>query len=127
MALLVLFSSMSFGVSKHYCADEVASVSYFVADSGCGMEALPVSCETTKTQHIEKKSCCKTEFQLIDGSDFLQKDDFSIVKIQLESYLIPVVSDLSFQIFDTNNNAYNFYSSPTLLKDRTVLFETYLI
>jgi hypothetical protein len=127
MALLVLFSSLSFGVSKHYCAGEVAAVSYFVAADGCAMEENRSSCDSPVSSHVEKKSCCETKYQFVDGNDFLQKENASLIGFDVAKSFF-YYSEISFQSeFELEYDSFVYYSSPILLRDRTVLFETYLI
>lgn len=129
MALLVLFSTLSFNVNKHYCAGEIASVSYFLHSDGCGMEEEETFCDQDlESDHVEKKSCCSTETDFVNGSDFLQKE------IKTPSYIS------SFELFNFPLEEYTFtegkfkekpqlklYSPPLLKIDKVVLYETYLI
>jgi hypothetical protein len=127
IALLVLFSSLSFGVSKHYCAGEVSNVSYFLSVDGCVMEKNISSCDTSESEGFNKKSCCETKYQFIDGNDFLQKDIVSFITLEFDNvlFLYQEISSIDIELVSENKNIY--YSPPILLTDRTVLFETYLI
>ena len=66
LAFLVLFSTLSFTVEKHYCGDFLVDVSYVGHTDGCGMEMDALS-KTTK------KSCCKDEIHKIEGQHELQQ------------------------------------------------------
>ena len=54
MAMLVMFSTVSLTVEKHYCGDTLVDVAVFEEAKKCGMESsnMPV-------EEITKKSCCK--------------------------------------------------------------------
>lgn len=130
MALLVLFSTLSFNVSKHYCAGEIASVSYFVQADGCAVEEVEPVCDPkSETQaHIEKKSCCDTEIDFVDGSDFFHNKT-KIIAESLSFYLpASPFENLLFSVVETKQNKdVTFYQPPLLSKDVVVLYETYLI
>ena len=66
LAFLVLFSTLSFTVEKHYCGDFLVDVAYVGHADGCGME-MDARSKTTK------KSCCKDELHKIEGQDELQQ------------------------------------------------------
>ena len=128
MALLVLFSSLSFGVSKHYCAGEVSEVSYFVEVNGCEMPKQVAACDTSKTESIEKKSCCETKYQFVDGNDFPSKKINTLVSFDTQIAVIHVLS-FSFSLSQENLYSKSFfqYHSPPILKNRVVVYESYLI
>ena len=59
LAFLVLISTFSFTVEKHFCGDFLVDVAYVGHTDGCGMESVTSS----KTS---KKNCCKDEVQKIE-------------------------------------------------------------
>lgn len=128
LALLVLFSSLSFGISKHYCAGEVSEVSYFVVAEGCEMPEVNAVCETSTTPVVEKKSCCENKYQFVDGNDFPSKKITSLV-----SFAFPVAViqhwKISFSLLEEKFDPQSFfqYHSPPIQKDRVVVYESYLI
>lgn len=130
MAFMVLFSTLSFNVSKHYCAGEIASVSYFLQADGCATEIVEPTCDPEKeTQvHIEKKSCCDTENDFVDGSDFL-KDETKAVATTLHfcSIKLPFDNLVSSVEYISKEETFKLYHPPLVLKDITVLYETFLI
>ena len=57
MAFIVLFSTMSFSISEHYCGDNLVDSSLFSTAESCGMEMeKPSPLEDCK---IQKNNCCK--------------------------------------------------------------------
>ena len=66
LAFLVLLSTFSFTVEKHYCGDFLMDVSYVGHAEGCGMEK-------DASLKNNKKPCCKDEVHKIEGQDELQK------------------------------------------------------
>ena len=129
LALLVLFSAMSFNVSKHYCAGEVASISYFLDMADCDMEQEKKCCdENAAEQKIEQESCCDTEIDFINGSNFLQKETI-ITATNSNIYFFYSLFKTSLFSLDKpkGNNELIPYSPPILLADIVVLYETYRI
>ncbi|MDX1828837.1 MAG: hypothetical protein R3342_04745 [Lutibacter sp.] len=53
MSLVVLFSTMSFTVSEHFCGDHLVSAAIFSKASSCGMDI--------KKQGVDKESCTQTD------------------------------------------------------------------
>ena len=64
MALLVLVSTLSFTVEKHFCGNTLIDVSLFSEADKCDMEMMEM--ELAK---ITKKSCCKDVVDVIEGQD----------------------------------------------------------
>ena len=67
LALLVLFSTVSFTIEKHFCGDVLVDVSMFVEADKCGMEAM---------ESLQQKSCCKDEIEVIQGQNELKVSSF---------------------------------------------------
>ena len=78
LALLVLFSTFSFTVEKHYCGDFLVDVSFFGDAQDCAEELGEEDCDSP--QVIQKKKCCKDEVEKIEGQDDL--------KIQLKNLIL---------------------------------------
>lgn len=74
LAIVVLFSTMSFTIDKHYCGKILVDVAINKAAKKCAMELYLESSGSS----ITKPSCCKDEHQVIIGQDELK------TKVQLE-------------------------------------------
>lgn len=59
MALVVLFSTLSFTVGMHYCGDVLVDTSMFHTAETCGMEMEKTV--TTSECSNTKKNCCSDE------------------------------------------------------------------
>ena len=73
LSCLVLFSTLSFTVEKHYCGNHLVDVAIFTKAENCGMDL-----EAFSTANFEKKHCCKDEIQVVKGQDKLKKSSLSI-------------------------------------------------
>jgi len=122
MALIVLVSTFSFTVEKHYCGDFLVDVSYVGNASSCGdqIDASP---------KVEAKSCCKNEIEHIKGQDELQKD--SIEELTFEQQKMLVTFAISFQVAFENTHfkkeVFKDFPPPNLYQNYQVLHQSFLI
>ncbi len=125
MALVVLFSTMSFTISMHYCGDTLIETAVFQKAKGCGMEMQNPS---TKGCAIIKKNCCNDEQLIVDGQDELQ---LSVDKISFgqQVFIASFVYTYNntFKGLDNNVSSYEEYEPPLVVKQIYKFDETYLI
>lgn len=124
LSLLVLVSTLSLTIEKHFCGDVLIDVAIFTESQKCAMEAYEI--EQSK---ITKKSCCKDEVDIIEGRDDLAVKNFEdfddIQKLVLSSYIYSYTS--IYRSLSKKTIPHKDYSPPILIKDIQVLDETYLI
>ena len=82
MALIVLFSTFSFTVEKHYCGDVLVDYSVFGKAESCGMMSMD-SAMTDKVDLMDGH-CCSDETLAVSGQDDLK---ISHEKISIEQPL----------------------------------------
>ncbi len=125
MALVVLFSTMSFTIDMHYCGDTLVETAVFKKAKGCGMEMQNPS---TKGCSVTKKNCCSDEQLVVDGQDELQ---LSVDKISFEqqvfiaSFVYAYIN--LFEVIDNNVSSYEEYKPPLVIRQLYKIDETYLI
>jgi hypothetical protein len=122
LALLVLFSTFSFTVEKHFCGDFLMDISYIGAADDCGMqmEAKAIN---------KKKSCCKDEIHKVEGQDELQQDAIVKIDFKKQQFLVSFLfydNDL-FKKRASKNTFYKELSPPDIPLDYQVVFQTFLI
>jgi hypothetical protein len=121
LALLVLFSTFSFTVEKHFCGEFLMDVSFIGHADDCGMDMEKVS--------AKKKNCCKDEVHHIEGQDELQQasiDEFNFPKQQfLVSFYISY-NDLFIEN-ESKKIAYKDASPPDIPLDYQVIYQSFLI
>jgi len=126
MAFVVLFSTMSFTYSEHYCGDFLVDTALFSKAESCGMEIEKTS--PNKDCSIKKDNCCEDIVKQIEGQSNL-KIDFS--KLTFEQQKIVVAYTYSylnlFESVDTKINAFEDYSPPLVDKDISVLYQVFRI
>lgn len=124
LALIVLCSTLSFTIEKHFCGDTLVDVSVFAEANKCKMEALEMELET-----ITKAPCCKDKIDVVKGQDELivkTIDDLDVnqqlfVATFTYSYL-NLFEGLPELVIPHKN-----YSPPILVTDIQVLDQVFLI
>ncbi|WP_179343909.1 HYC_CC_PP family protein [Winogradskyella ursingii] len=121
LSVMVVFSTFSFTVEKHYCGDSLVDMSVFSEVQKCGMdlsEAVALD-----------KSCCKDEVDVVKGQDDLkittEKELSSSQVVFFKSFVFSfeaLFESLSKQIIPHKD-----YSAPNLVAEIHVLHETFLI
>ena len=126
MAILLLLSTTSWKVEKHYCMGHLMDVALFADVDTCGMNMFFVN--NAETLEERENSCCNDEVIFVEGQDDL-KLSFNDLETNQQYFLI------------TFNNTYNSlfraqtvqfvpheqYPPPKLIKDIQLLDEVYLI
>ncbi|MBO6605978.1 MAG: hypothetical protein JJ905_03940 [Psychroserpens sp.] len=124
MAMLLLLSTVSITVEKHYCGDTLIDVAVFSEVDRCGMEA-----SENEQKTITKKSCCKDIIDVIEGQDQLTVKVLDDLDLDQQQFLLSYVIAYK-QLFEslpkqTIPNLY--YPPPEIVRDIQVLDEVYLI
>lgn len=127
MALVVMFSTMSFTINSHFCGDTLVSTSYFSEAKTCGMEKSQDT--NTKECSIAKKNCCKDVTQLIEGQDDLKKSTFDSLSYDQQLFVATFYYSYINLFEGLHNKVIPFkdYAPPLVVKDIHVLDEVYLI
>ena len=82
LALLVLFSTVSFTIEKHYCGDVLVDVALFAEAEKCAMEPQELALEK-----LTKKHCCKDEVDVVKGQDELIKS-FNDLDFETQQFVV---------------------------------------
>ncbi|NNL17061.1 MAG: hypothetical protein HKO81_10525 [Flavobacteriaceae bacterium] len=124
MSLLVLFSTVSFTVEKHFCGDVLIDVSVFTEAEKCAME------ETEKElEAITKKSCCKDTIDVFQGQDELIVKSFDNSDFEhqlfIASYIYSYVN--LFEGLPQHIIPHKNYYPPNLVEDLNLMDRVFLI
>ncbi|MEX0998171.1 MAG: hypothetical protein WDZ45_14055 [Flavobacteriaceae bacterium] len=126
MALLVLFSTMSFTVDMHYCGGHLVDKAIFSEVKKCGME-MHTDHNTSKTE-IKKPACCEDISITVEGQEELK---ISLEKHELQTLQFALLFSYSylnlFEPLSEKHIPFDHYSPPRLIEDLHILNETYLI
>lgn len=124
LSFLVLFSTLSIAIEKHFCGGTLVDVAIFTKAKKCGTEMQDMN-----QSEIVKKSCCKDETEIINGQDELKTNSFDdLTSIQKQILIAFNFSYINlFEGLPKNTIPNRDYSPPKIVKDIHVLDETYLI
>lgn len=124
LALLVLVSTMSFTVEKHFCGTTLIDTAVFTKVEGCGMDMT-----SSHASKKDKKHCCKDEVDVVKGQDELKTGAFDDLKYHQQPFftsfvysLVNLFEGLSEQIIPHKN-----YSPPNLVIDIQMLNQVFII
>ena len=123
MAMLVLLSTLSFTVEKHYCGDTLMDAAIFSkVDPCCDIDFVSI-------MEIEKKSCCKDEIEVFKGQNNLKKvafEDFHFI----QQVFATALSYSYLHLFEARSEQFiphKNYSPPYLVPDLRVLHQVFII
>lgn len=81
LAILVLFSTFSFTVEKHFCGDFLMDISFIGEVEKCEMDHFKEM----------KTNCCKDEVLKVEGQDVLQQQVVKDYDFKTEQFLFAFV------------------------------------
>ncbi|WP_378178794.1 hypothetical protein [Aquimarina sp. SS2-1] len=125
LAFLVLLSTVSFSVEKHYCGRFLVDVAVFSKAKDCGMNMMS---HFDDQNQVKKPSCCKDEIIIVKGQDEL-KTSFDHIAIPQQIFVASFFYSY-IDLFSTGirkNNFYKEYDPPEVVRDILILHETFLI
>lgn len=128
MALIVLFSTMSFSVDMHYCGDHLVDFSLSEKVDTCMMKAeLSKSSSECAVMDMEMDCCSDVEI-VIDGQDDL-KISFEQLTFDQQLFVASFAYTYInlFERLDENIIPFKDYSPPPLIRDIQILDQTFLI
>ncbi|CAL2079629.1 HYC_CC_PP family protein [Tenacibaculum sp. 190524A02b] len=126
IACLLLLSTTSFSVEKHFCGDYLVDVSFF-GDAGSCAETTKDSCDSQTA--VRKKKCCKDEIQHIKGQDQLKKTSLEDISFTNQTFLISyyLSSKLLFLNLEKQFVPHKNYIPPLVTTDIQVVNEVFII
>lgn len=120
LSFLVLFSTVSFTVEKHFCGDTLVDVSIFSEADKCGMPAMEMT---------QKKSCCKDEIEIVKGQDELKFSTFDDLDFSFQQFITSFAYSYinHFEGLHKQIVPHKDYSPPNLVADIQVLDQVFII
>lgn len=122
LTLLVLFSTFSFTVEKHYCGNTLVDIAVFSEAKGCGME--------TASMAKAKKPCCKDTVDLIEGQDELNIVSFDDLEFSTQLFVSSYIYTAFVSFFESLPKQiipHKEYSPPNIIYDIQLLDAVFLI
>ena len=126
MALLLLASTTSWKVEKHFCMGHLVDLAFFADAEDCGMSMGMLNDDNSTVQ--QENSCCSDEVIFVDGQDDLKMsfDNLSFEQQLFVTSFTHSYIDL-FEGSKENATLFREYSPPLVIKNIYKLDETYLI
>lgn len=128
MALLVLFSTLSFSGGMHFCGDHLVDFSLFEPGESCGMQAETTEPSSSCAMMEMAMDCCSDVEFVVKGQQDLK---LSFDQLSLDQQVF-VTSFIHAYIRLYQGDAQraapcNDYVPPPLIRDVQVLDQTFLI
>ena len=125
LSLVVLLSTLSFTVDRHYCFDILIDVAVFAQAESCEMDIAP---KNEQQPLVSRASCCSDETITVKGQDLVKNtieaagDEQKMVTYPLYHYLAGTYEDPERHPIPFQN-----YSPPLLVEDLALLDQVFLI
>lgn len=123
LSFLVLVSTVSFTMEKHFCGDVLIDTAIFSQADTCAMGVMASS------KSVEERSCCKNEVEHVKGQDTLKKTSFEDVYVG-QQYILSALFYTYVNLFEglpeqvsPNKN----YIPPNLVFDIQILDQVFII
>jgi hypothetical protein len=128
MALLLLFSTLSFSMDMHFCGDHLVDFSLFDKADSCGMMSAASPASKDCAMIDIDMDCCSDVQILIEG-----QEDFKVSfdqltfgqQVFLTSLVYPCLN--LFEEASSSSPGEWEYAPPPLIRDVQVLHQTFLI
>lgn len=122
LVLLVLASTISWTVEKHYCMGHLVATSFFSPAENCGMDMVLNAADS------EHMSCCNDDILVVEGQDDLKRtfEDLSLEQsVFLNVFAFTYVT--SFDIVAVRVFPHEKYPPPILVRDIHLFDQVFLI
>jgi hypothetical protein len=125
LALIVMMSTLSFTISKHYCSNILVDTAIIQPAKTCGMHDKN---HDKKERYDNKDDCCDEDVKLIEGQDELKVSslDFNLdipVQIAVFSIIYHFPEIYTFK----GEPIFNSYKPPEYACDFQILHQVFLI
>jgi hypothetical protein len=126
-AQILLFSTTSFSINKHFCSDSIYSVSVLGEAEDCGMEMKSCENEESGLCSFSNESCCHDVNTVVEGKTIVKTNE---LQIDVNTFFLTAFAITYQNLHQSNTKTskrYNNYISPLINKDINVLYEVFLI
>lgn len=128
MAFIVMFSTMSMTINKHYCSNILVDTAVFQEAKTCEMHKELSNIKSQKDEGKLEHHCCSNEQHIVVGQDELQLqlNDFSFEQQVFMTSFIQTYYEL-FRFESSENPTYSNYKPPLYFYDFQVINQVFLI
>ncbi|MDA7558304.1 hypothetical protein N8768_04025 [Flavobacteriaceae bacterium] len=124
LAMIVLFSTMSFTIEKHFCGDRLVDVALFSKLNKCNMNSSSVELD-----NLVEKACCKDEVNTVIGQNELLTHSFDDVNadVQIELFNVTQPNYVNTELIFSSKIGFDNYLPPNLIINRLIINQSFLI
>ncbi|MFV0482956.1 MAG: HYC_CC_PP family protein [Bacteroidales bacterium] len=129
MAVVVVLSTLSFGVDMHFCGDSMVDFSLLGKAEVCGMEKEKTMDSHSDCSKIEKQDCCTNKVVFVQGQETMETP-ISFEPLVNQQLLVAVLAHIYSNLFlnqEQEKPNYQEYPPPLLTWDIHKLNEVYII
>lgn len=128
LTFLVVFSTFSFTVEKHFCGNTLIGIGVFSSAKKCKTEMHSCGVEGGFHKTNKKDSCCSNKKENIDGQDELKISSFSF-NLFHHNLEIPqfFISDHLLHELPLKEIPYRYYKPPLLVSDFWMFYQVFII
>lgn len=125
LAILLLLSTVSFTVEKHFCGDVLIDVAVFSATEKCGMDAS----DGEHQEDMVTTSCCKDILDIIEGQNELTVKTIDDLELEQQLFLASYIYTYNnlFEYLPKQAIPHRNYTPPNLIADIQMLDQVFLI
>ena len=125
LAILLLLSTVSFTVEKHFCGDVLIDVAVFSTTEKCGMDAS----EGEHQEDMVTTSCCKDILDIVEGQNELTVKTIDDLELEQQLFLVSYIYSYNnlFEYLPKQTIPHRNYTPPNLIVDIQVLDQVFLI
>lgn len=124
----ILLSSTGLVVNKHFCLDQLQSISLFTAAESCST-AIDVERESAPSDiQIQKKSCCddQSEYFKVAEEAAPNNQELDTIQFELEHSSALLDQHTKFSTFQVADIEYAFYKPPLVVCDVIIGIQAFL-
>jgi len=128
MSFVVLFSTMSFTVSEHYCGSDLVNRAIFSTAESCEMEMEMNMSPSSEDCNFDEEDCCNDVIKLVEGQNELKPQFINLdfdQQVFIASFVYSYIN--LFEGLDTNVVPFKNYSPPLIVTDIQVLDQVFII
>lgn len=126
LAILILVSTSSFTIEKHFCEGFLINFSLFNNLEKC--DDIPCA-DKCQNENITDADCCSDVIDVVEGQDVFPAKDFDDLDYNQQVFLFAFTVSFNelFTFTSVSKTRYKNYSSPFLITNKLVDHQTFLI
>ena len=126
MVAILLLSITSFSIFKHFCNENLVEISNFSkVDSCCKSNIVSSNFKIVK---FSEKDCCKNEIEAKINTSFQNTNSLKLIKSQyVLAFSFYTVFVKKMNLTKVNRLFYQDFSPPKILRNKQILFQSFLI